>query len=112
VRDLPRSRVRIRLAQRSRRGARRAGNVLAGYACSAFAAYKEYTTPYADLADNPDGVSGTGPGGGFTWDGRAATLADQARIPLLASNEMANASEADAPGLRDHDQPQAQDGLN
>jgi cytochrome c peroxidase len=57
--------------------------------------YKEYTTPYADLADNPDGVSGTGPGGGFTWDGRAATLAEQARIPLLAPNEMANASEAD-----------------
>ncbi len=57
--------------------------------------YKDYTTPYADLADNPDGVSGTGPGGGFTWDGRAATLADQARIPLLAVNEMGNASEAD-----------------
>lgn len=57
--------------------------------------YKEYTTPYADVADNPDGVSPPGPGGGFTWDGRAATLADQARIPLLAPNEMANASEAD-----------------
>jgi cytochrome c peroxidase len=57
--------------------------------------YKEYTQPYADLADNPDGVSPPGPGGGFTWDGRASTLADQARIPLLAPNEMANASEAD-----------------
>jgi cytochrome c peroxidase len=57
--------------------------------------YKEYTTPYADVALNPDGVSLPGPGGGFTWDGRAATLADQARIPLLAPNEMANASEAD-----------------
>jgi cytochrome c peroxidase len=36
-----------------------------------------------------------GPIGGFTWDGRAATLHEQARIPLLASNEMANAGAAD-----------------
>jgi cytochrome c peroxidase len=57
--------------------------------------YKEYTTPCADLAPNPDGVSTPGPGGGFTWDGRADTLAAQAQIPLLAPNEMANASEAD-----------------
>jgi cytochrome c peroxidase len=57
--------------------------------------YKEYTTPYADVALNPDGVSLPGPGGGFTWDGRADTLAAQARIPLLAPNEMANTSEAD-----------------
>ncbi|MEI9941952.1 MAG: cytochrome c peroxidase [Pseudomonadota bacterium] len=64
--------------------------------------YKDYTTPYADLADNPDGVSGTGPGGGFTWDGRAATLADQARIPLLAANEMANTSEADVVNKLQH----------
>lgn len=28
--------------------------------------------------------------GGFTWDGRADTLADQARRPFLSSNEMAN----------------------
>jgi cytochrome c peroxidase len=56
--------------------------------------YKDSTPPYADLLDNPDGISVPGPGGGFTWDGRAATLADQAQIPLLASNEMANASAA------------------
>ena len=54
----------------------------------------EYTPPYADLLDNPDGISAPGPGGGFTRDGRASTLADQARIPLLAPNEMANASPA------------------
>lgn len=36
-----------------------------------------------------------GPMGGFTWDGRANTLADQARIPLLAANEMANAGAQD-----------------
>ena len=57
--------------------------------------YKEYTPPYADLLDNPDGISVPGPGGGFDWDGRAATLADQARFPLLAANEMANASADD-----------------
>ncbi len=57
--------------------------------------YQEYTPPYADVADNPDGVSAPGPGGGYTQDGRAATLARQARIPFLAANEMANKSEAD-----------------
>jgi len=57
--------------------------------------YKDATPAYADLIDNPDGVSVPGPGGGFTWDGRAASLAEQAQIPLLAANEMANASAAD-----------------
>lgn len=36
-----------------------------------------------------------GPGGGLTWDGRAASLHEQAAIPLLAANEMANAGPAD-----------------
>lgn len=36
-----------------------------------------------------------GPAGGYTWDGRAVSLAQQARIPLLAANEMANASAAE-----------------
>jgi cytochrome c peroxidase len=57
--------------------------------------YKEYTPPYNDLAPNPDGASPPGPGGGFTWDGRAQSLAEQAAIPLLAANEMDNASAAD-----------------
>lgn len=56
--------------------------------------YKEVTPPYADLLDNPDGISVPGPGGGFGWDGRAPTLAAQAAIPLLAANEMANADAA------------------
>jgi len=56
--------------------------------------YKQYTPPYADLLDNPDGISAPGPGGGFTWDGRAATLAEQAAIPLLDPHEMANANPA------------------
>jgi cytochrome c peroxidase len=57
--------------------------------------YKEYTPPYADLFDNPDGISAPGPGGGFAWDGRANTLAEQAKLPLLSPIEMANASAAD-----------------
>jgi len=57
--------------------------------------YQEYTPPFADLLDNPDGISTPGPGGGLTQDGRAPTLADQAQIPLLAPNEMANKSRAD-----------------
>ena len=56
--------------------------------------YKEYTPPFADLLDNPDGVSAPGPGGGFAWDGRAKTLAEQARLPLLSAVEMANTSPA------------------
>jgi cytochrome c peroxidase len=57
--------------------------------------YKEYTPPYADLLDNPDGISAPGPGGGFAWDGRADSLAAQARLPLLSPVEMANANPAE-----------------
>lgn len=56
--------------------------------------YQEFTPPYADLLDNPDGISPPGPGGGFTADGRAANLARQAEIPLLSANEMANRGKA------------------
>ncbi|HEY4103967.1 MAG TPA: cytochrome c peroxidase [Polyangiaceae bacterium] len=57
--------------------------------------YKEYTPAYADLLDNPDGISAPGPGGGFTWDGRTNTLAEQAKLPLFSPLEMANAKPAD-----------------
>jgi len=56
--------------------------------------YKQYIPPYSDNAPNPDGVSSNSPGGGFTWDGRADTQAQQAAIPLLSSFEMANTSQA------------------
>jgi cytochrome c peroxidase len=36
-----------------------------------------------------------GPIGGLMWDGRAASLAQQAKLPLFAANEMANAGPAD-----------------
>ncbi|MEB0140108.1 MULTISPECIES: cytochrome-c peroxidase [unclassified Undibacterium] len=54
--------------------------------------YKDVTPAYADLLDNPDGISAPGPGGGFTQDGRVDSLAAQAAIPLLNAAEMANAS--------------------
>jgi cytochrome c peroxidase len=57
--------------------------------------YKEYTPGYMDLLDNPDGVSTPAPGGGFAWDGRADSLAEQAKAPLLSPFEMANAGGAD-----------------
>jgi len=39
--------------------------------------------------------AGNNPAGGFDRDGRAATLADQPALPLLASFEMANGSKAE-----------------
>jgi len=57
--------------------------------------YKDATPPYADNAANPDGVTGNAAGGGFMWDGRAATLASQALLPLLNPLEMGAASKAD-----------------
>jgi cytochrome c peroxidase len=57
--------------------------------------YKDATPPYADNAANPDGVTGNAAGGGFMWDGRAATLASQAMLPLLNPLEMNAASRAD-----------------
>lgn len=43
------------------------------------------------LARRPDGLLA----GGFDWDGRAASLAEQAAGPLLAPDEMANRDKAD-----------------
>src|SRR5580658_444517 len=36
--------------------------------------------------------------GGLMWDGRAASLEEQAQLPLLAANEMANTGPADVAG--------------
>jgi cytochrome c peroxidase len=54
--------------------------------------YRESTPAYSDDAPNPDGVTSNSPGGGFMWDGRAATLAAQAGMPLLNPLEMNNSS--------------------
>ena len=55
--------------------------------------YLHGTPKFSETTHFADGD--VGPGGGFTWDGRAGTLTDQARIPLLAANEMANRSPAE-----------------
>ncbi|HKE94690.1 MAG TPA: cytochrome-c peroxidase, partial [Povalibacter sp.] len=39
--------------------------------------YKDLMPVYQDQAPNPDNVTTDAPGGGFTWDGRANTLAEQ-----------------------------------
>ncbi|MGJ7500764.1 cytochrome-c peroxidase [Variovorax sp. ZT5P49] len=54
--------------------------------------YRASTPAYSDDAPNPDGVTTNSPGGGLMWDGRAATLAIQAGMPLLNPVEMNNTS--------------------
>lgn len=51
-----------------------------------------FTEHYAETDGNDS--EDQGPAGGNTWDGRAPTKHDQARIPLLSPFEMANADEA------------------
>ncbi|MDR0480937.1 MAG: hypothetical protein LBG66_03515 [Gallionellaceae bacterium] len=55
--------------------------------------YKSMTPAYSDIAENPDGKTLAKPGGGFFWDGRATSLANQAGGPLLNPLEMNNASQ-------------------
>jgi cytochrome c peroxidase len=50
-----------------------------------------FTEHYFD--DEGDDSIDQGPAGGRTWDGRASQAHDQARLPLLSTFEMANASE-------------------
>jgi len=54
--------------------------------------YKYMTPPYSDQAMNPDGITGSAPGGGFMLDGRAPSLSAQAAFPLLNPIEMGNVS--------------------
>jgi cytochrome c peroxidase len=53
-----------------------------------------FTEHYFESEDEGDESLDQGPTGGRTWDGRVNRASDQAAIPLLAANEMANASEA------------------
>ncbi len=52
-----------------------------------------FTEHYFEADDNDS--EDQGPVGGLTWDGRGASAHDQARLPLFATNEMANRSAAD-----------------
>ncbi len=53
-----------------------------------------FTEHYYESEDEGDESLDQGPTGGRTWDGRVNRVRDQAAIPLLAPNEMANESEA------------------
>jgi cytochrome c peroxidase len=54
----------------------------------------QFTEHFFDNEEEGDESVDNGPTGGLTWDGRADRPRDQARIPLLMSNEMANPSAA------------------
>ena len=53
-----------------------------------------FTEHYYESEDEGDESVDQGPTGGRTWDGRVNRARDQAAIPLLARNEMANVSES------------------
>ncbi len=53
-----------------------------------------FTEHYYESEDDGDESLDQGPTGGRTWDGRVNRARDQAVIPLLAKNEMANESES------------------
>jgi cytochrome c peroxidase len=58
--------------------------------------YTQNIPPFAEhyVDDDGDDSIDQGPAGGRTWDGRAQSAHEQARLPLLSPFEMANASAA------------------
>jgi len=54
-----------------------------------------FTEHFFESDDDGDASVDNGPTGGLTWDGRVDRARQQARIPLLSVNEMANASPAE-----------------
>ena len=58
--------------------------------------YLQTVPPFSEHFHDNDGNDSedAGPTGGLTWDGRAASLHEQASLPLFAANEMANTSQA------------------
>jgi cytochrome c peroxidase len=63
--------------------------------------YAQNTPPFTEhfIDDEGDDSVDLGPAGGRTWDGRAQSLHEQARLPLFAPLEMAN-RDADAVVVR------------
>jgi cytochrome c peroxidase len=57
--------------------------------------YAQNLPPFSEhfVDDEGDDSIDQGPAGGRTWDGRAQSLHEQARLPLLSEFEMANANE-------------------
>ncbi|OWY37757.1 cytochrome-c peroxidase [Xenophilus sp. AP218F] len=60
--------------------------------------YLQNVPPFSEHFRDNDGNDSedAGPTGGLTWDGRAGSAHEQAGLPLLAANEMANRSEEEA----------------
>src|SRR5450432_2674949 len=58
--------------------------------------YQQSVPPFTEHRHEAEGDDSIdqGPAGGRTWDGRAQSAHDQARLPLLSSREMANGSAA------------------
>lgn len=56
--------------------------------------YLQFVPPFSEHHHENEGDDSidAGPTGGHTWDGRAASLHEQARLPLLSPFEMANAT--------------------
>jgi len=54
----------------------------------------QFAEHYYDSDDDGDASVDNGPTGGLTWDGRVDRGRDQARLPLLSPDEMANKSPA------------------
>lgn len=55
--------------------------------------YLQSTPPFTEHYTEDEGLQpgfDNGPAGGYTWDGRVNTLAEQAKIPLFSRNEMAS----------------------
>ncbi len=74
-----------------------ADNAQAGLRAVPSLMYEQNIPPFTEHffdSDEDDSVD-EGPAGGRTWDGRAQSAHDQARLPLLSPQEMANSS-ADA----------------
>jgi cytochrome c peroxidase len=57
-------------------------------------AYLKYVPPFHFALEDDDDTAES-PFGGLTWSGRADTVAEFARLPLLDADEMNNASEAE-----------------
>ena len=93
LRHLPRSPLRLRPAERALHAARRPRYARA----SVFAPRRRCATcrrcrrsPSTTSTRPVDESVDQGPTGGHTWDGRADTTHDQARLPLTSPFEMAN----------------------
>ncbi|RQP23470.1 cytochrome-c peroxidase [Piscinibacter terrae] len=72
------------------------GSTVQGFRAAPSLRYLHALPPFTEHYYDNDGDASidAGPTGGYTWDGRAASAHEQARLPLLSPHEMGNASPA------------------